>query len=70
MLIITLSHKPHLLTNPSEENNFRKRKTKSLEDEINNLENYNNTLTGNIHTQLTFIENVVRYKRKTLDIPI
>ena len=40
MLAINLSHKPHLLTNLSEENNFRKKKAFGfLEDDINDLEN-------------------------------
>lgn len=65
MLAINLSHKPHFQTNLSEENNFRKKKAFGfLEDEINVLENCNNTLRRNVHTQLKFIENVVRYKKK------
>lgn len=45
MLAINLSHKPHFQTNLSEENNFRKKKAFGfLEDEINVLENCNNTL--------------------------
>ena len=47
-----------LLTSLSDENNFEKTKTKSLEEEIKKLKNENTSLKENILTQLKITENL------------
>ena len=60
-----------LLASLSDENNFEKKKIKSLEDEIKKLKNENTTLRENILTQLKIIENLSgNNDRSTTNTPI
>ena len=55
----------------SDENNFKKTKIKSLEEEIKKLKNENTTLRENILTQLKIIENLSgNNDRNTTNTPI
>ena len=60
-----------LLTSLSDENDFEKTKTKSLEEEIKNLKNENTTLRENILIQFKIIENLCgNNDRNTANTPI